>query len=229
MLLDGRAPQELGVDRHDDRAQRHQHRADRRTQARCPAAPARRPPVGWRRRCSRRPTTGSGPSSDSVARLSAMMRGTSRGSLRTSTMSPASTATSVPAPIAMPTSAATRAGASFTPSPDHRDPLPRLAAAPGSSPTLSSGSTSANTVSIPSSAATASATAPGVTRQHDDLDALLVQLLHGLGFDSGRTTSATMKTASACTASAPIPPPDRRRSARAARLVHGCLQRVGNA
>src|ERR687884_85025 len=46
-----------------------------------------------------------------------MMRGTSRGSLRTSTMSPASTATSVPAPIAIPTSAATSAGASFTPSP----------------------------------------------------------------------------------------------------------------
>ena len=46
-----------------------------------------------------------------------MIRGTARGSLRTSTTSPASTATSVPAPMAMPTSAATRAGASFTPSP----------------------------------------------------------------------------------------------------------------
>src|ERR1043166_3260764 len=46
-----------------------------------------------------------------------MVRGTSRGSLRTRTTSPASTATSVPAPMAMPTSAVTSAGARFTPSP----------------------------------------------------------------------------------------------------------------
>src|SRR4026207_2398120 len=54
-----------------------------------------------------------------------MMRGTSRGSLRTSTTSPASTATSVPAPMAMPTSAVRRAGASFTPSPTIATRAPR--------------------------------------------------------------------------------------------------------
>ena len=45
-----------------------------------------------------------------------MIRGMSRGSLRTSATSPASTATSVPAPIATLTSAVRGAGASFTPS-----------------------------------------------------------------------------------------------------------------
>src|SRR5438046_212805 len=53
-----------------------------------------------------------------------MIRGTSRGSLRTSTMSPASTATSVPAPMAIPTSAVTSAGASLTPSPTIATRLP---------------------------------------------------------------------------------------------------------
>src|SRR5260370_40253440 len=46
-----------------------------------------------------------------------MIRGKSCGSLRTRTMSPAWTATSVPAPIAISTSAVTSPGASFTPSP----------------------------------------------------------------------------------------------------------------
>ena len=53
-----------------------------------------------------------------------MIRGTSRGSLRTSTMSPASTATSVPAPMAIPTSAVAKAGASLTPSPTIATRLP---------------------------------------------------------------------------------------------------------
>ncbi len=63
----------------------------------------------------------------------------------------------MPAPIATPTSAVRSAGASFTPSPTIATRLPR----PWSSrilSTFSSGSTSANTMSIPSSAATASAT-----------------------------------------------------------------------
>ena len=54
-----------------------------------------------------------------------MMAATSRGSLRTRTMSADSTATSVPAPMAMPTSAATRAGASLTPSPTMATRRPR--------------------------------------------------------------------------------------------------------
>src|SRR5205814_455984 len=59
-----------------------------------------------------------------VARDNAMIRGTSRGSLRRSTMSPASTATSGPAPVATPTSAVTIAG----PDAQH-DPPPRAARA----------------------------------------------------------------------------------------------------
>ena len=52
-----------------------------------------------------------------VARASPRIAAASSGLLRTRTMSAVSTATSVPAPIAMPTSAWARAGASFTPSP----------------------------------------------------------------------------------------------------------------
>ena len=54
-----------------------------------------------------------------------MIRGTSRGSLRTSTMSPASTATSVPAPIAMPTSAVTQRRRVVHAVADHRHALAR--------------------------------------------------------------------------------------------------------
>src|SRR5437867_723264 len=49
---------------------------------------------------------------------------TSRGSLRTSTIPADSIATSVPAPIAIPTSAVASAGASFTPSPTMATFLP---------------------------------------------------------------------------------------------------------
>ena len=52
-----------------------------------------------------------------TARLSFIASGTHLKSLPTSTTSALSTATSVPAPIAIPTSALTRAGASFMPSP----------------------------------------------------------------------------------------------------------------
>ena len=51
-----------------------------------------------------------------------MILGISRGSDLTSTMCPASTATSAPAPIAIPISAVARAGASFTPNPIYFDP-----------------------------------------------------------------------------------------------------------
>ena len=52
-----------------------------------------------------------------VARLSSMAVATSAGSERMSTTSAEPMATSVPAPIAMPTSARASAGASFMPSP----------------------------------------------------------------------------------------------------------------
>ena len=99
---DPRAPQELRVHRDDDRAQRHQDRADcGRKQDTLPRQHASGERDGHHV-VARRPPRGSGPSCGSCARLSRTIRGTSRGSLRTSTMSPASTATSVPAPIAMP-------------------------------------------------------------------------------------------------------------------------------
>src|SRR5256885_14353753 len=59
-----------------------------------------------------------------VARDSSIAPTTSRGSLRTRTMPADSTATSVPAPIAIPTSAVARAGASLTPSPTIATLLP---------------------------------------------------------------------------------------------------------
>jgi hypothetical protein len=73
-------------------------------------------------------------------------------------MWPASTATSVPAPMAIPMSAVASAGASFTPSPTIATFFP-CACSSRTLDALSSGSTSAKTVSIPRSSATASATA----------------------------------------------------------------------
>src|SRR5215472_17076248 len=105
-----------------------------------------------------------------------MIRGTSRGSLRTSTISPASTATSAPAPIAIPTSAVTAAGASFTPSPTMATRFPeRLSFSIFAD--FSSGNTSARTASIPSSVATESATARASPVINDNLHAATVQEL----------------------------------------------------
>ena len=63
--------QQLRVDRDDDRAERHQHRADGGAEHDTPALRARRRRAGWRRCCSPPPTRGSGSSS-----------GRSRGSAR---------------------------------------------------------------------------------------------------------------------------------------------------
>ena len=85
----------------------------------------------------------------SVARESWMETGTSKRSLRMSTMSALSMATSVPAPMAMPTSARASAGASLMPS-------PTMATRPSParrriSRSLPSGSTPAMTSSAPTS------------------------------------------------------------------------------
>ena len=61
-----------------------------------------------------------------VARLRAIAAATLRGSPRIRVMSDASIATSAPVPIAMPTSAWARAGASLIPSPTIATSLPRL-------------------------------------------------------------------------------------------------------
>ena len=71
-------------------------------------------------------------------------------------MSPVSTATSVPAPMAMPRSACASAGASLTPSPTIAVNLPSAWSCLTPS-ALSSGSTSAKTRSMPTCFATASA------------------------------------------------------------------------
>ncbi len=83
-----------------------------------------------------------------TARLSCTAVETSSRSLRISTISADSMATSVPAPMAMPTSARARAGASLMPSPTMATFLPpscrrRI------SRSLSCGSTSATTRSTP--------------------------------------------------------------------------------
>jgi hypothetical protein len=118
--LEPHAPEQLGIDGNNYSAYRHKHRTacGRENDAR-----ARQDSRG-QRNCK-----------DVVA-------------LRTSTMSRASTATSVPAPIAIPTSAVSSAGASFTPSPTiatrfrERFSSSILAA-------FCSGSTSEKTISMP--------------------------------------------------------------------------------
>ncbi|MNC31937.1 hypothetical protein D3C75_802740 [compost metagenome] len=93
-----------------------------------------------------------------VAWLSAIAFGTPRRSPDISTTSAASIATSVPVPIASPTSASANAGASLMPSPTKatRAPLTRNFF---SAATLPSGNTSAATSSIPSCLAIAAAVA----------------------------------------------------------------------
>ncbi len=86
-----------------------------------------------------------------------MTDSTARGSSDASTTWADSMATSVPAPIASPTSARASAGASLTPSPTMATVRPRCWSS-ATALSLSSGSTSANTSSMPRSSATASAT-----------------------------------------------------------------------
>ena len=97
-----------------------------------------------------------------------MTDSTERGS-SLARMTPAEAmATSVPAPIAMPTSACASAGASLTPSPT----IATLRPSACSSLTfaaLSSGRTPAKNRSMPSSAATDAATGFGVAGDHHDL------------------------------------------------------------
>src|SRR5919199_1326594 len=86
-----------------------------------------------------------------------MMERTALGSLWARTTPADSIATSVPVPIAMPTSARARAGASLTPSPTIATRSPRSCSS-ATALSLSSGSTSAKTTSMTRSATTASAT-----------------------------------------------------------------------
>ena len=79
-----------------------------------------------------------------------------RGSGVTSVMSAASAATSVPVPMAIPRSAVTSAGASFTPSPAMATTSPACISS-RTTRDLSSGKTSLTTSSMPSVAATACA------------------------------------------------------------------------
>ena len=92
-----------------------------------------------------------------LARLKRIILTTSIGLLLTRISPADSTATSVPLPMAMPTSARDSAGASFTPSPTMATTLPWACSA-FTLPSLSSGSTCAKYWSMSSSAATAAAT-----------------------------------------------------------------------
>src|SRR6266542_2965830 len=85
----------------------------------------------------------------SVPRPIASAVGMSSGSERISTTSAVSMATSVPAPMAIPRSAAARAGASFTPSPTMATLVPGFCS-PAILLAFSPGSTSAITVRTPS-------------------------------------------------------------------------------
>ncbi len=107
-----------------------------------------------------------------------------------------STATSVPAPIAMPTSAVARAGASFTPSPTiatFRPPCWKRRTASA----LSAGRTSAATSSMPSRRATESATAwlsPVIIATR----ILRAWSASTASFDSGRISSSIPTTPPTC-------------------------------
>ena len=96
-------------------------------------------------------------STDHVARLSRRKRGSAARSSSISATSAVSSAASVPAaPIAIPTSALARAGASFTPSPTIATIRPSATLA-STQASFSSGNSSACTLSIPASAAIAAA------------------------------------------------------------------------
>ncbi|OQA64375.1 MAG: hypothetical protein BWY37_02069 [Firmicutes bacterium ADurb.Bin262] len=94
----------------------------------------------------------------SVARLSSTAVTASRRSLFINTISADSMAMSVPAPMAMPTSARARAGASLMPSPIIPTVLPPCCRARISC-SLSPGNTSATTLSMPKTFLTACAVA----------------------------------------------------------------------
>lgn len=103
--------QKLGVQRDDHRRRAHGNRTDAHRQV---DSPADEEPC-----CDRDGDQIVGRRPDQIldpARDNSIAPTTSRGSLRTSTIPADSTATSVPAPIAIPTSAVASAGASFTPS-----------------------------------------------------------------------------------------------------------------
>ena len=109
-------------------------------------------------------------------------------------MSADSTATSVPAPIAMPMSAATSAGASFTPSPTIATVRPP-SWKPCTAAALSAGRTCAATSSIPSRWATAVGDCLRVAGDHRHAHTEPMELgdrLRGLGSDLvlGREQSA---------------------------------------
>jgi hypothetical protein len=111
------------------------------------------PPAARRPRCIQRPRTGSGGSWRRCGARGPCASASRRGSPRISVMPAACMATSVPPPIAMPTSAAASAGASLMPSPTiataSRRPHVRATIE-----ALSCGSTSACTSSMPSALAT---------------------------------------------------------------------------
>jgi hypothetical protein len=110
-------PKQLRVDGYDERACRHEAcpNGGRHHEAGAKGDAGRH--GGWQPRCKRSPRSGFALSSRKFARDRPRIVATSLGSLRTSTTSADSTATSVPAPMATPRSASTSAGASLTPSP----------------------------------------------------------------------------------------------------------------
>ena len=103
---------------------------------------------------------------------------TPRGSLDASTMPADSIATSVPAPMAMPTSALASAGASFTPSPTMATVRPRF----WSSVTFESfsfGSTWGERLVDAELGRYCIGHLDGVTGDHDDLSAAAVEAVDG--------------------------------------------------
>src|SRR2546428_2295578 len=101
---------------------------------------------------------------------------TSSGSERISTMSAVSIATSVPAPIAIPTSAWANAGASLTPSPTIATFLPARCSSPILLD-LSAGSTLGHDLLNAHVAGDPFGGGAVVAREHHDLDSLLLQCL----------------------------------------------------
>src|SRR5215208_174540 len=124
-----------------------------------------------------------------VALESRMARATPRTSPEISVRSAASIATSVPVPMATPTSALARAGASLMPSPTIATTLPSTCSLRISF-SLSSGTTSASTRSMPSSPATDSAVRP-LSPVSMTTSSPIRRSRSTASLDSSRTTSAT--------------------------------------
>ena len=167
---------------------------------RSPGSASRTPPAECPPRCRRTPRTGSAGSWRRCGVKSRCASATSAGSPRIRVMPAACMATSLPPPMAMPTSAAASAGASLMPSPTIATVLPAVLSWPTWA-ALSAGSTSASTLSMPSALGRHLRRAAVVAGEHHGGDAARLELRHagrGTGFDRVAERQQAQRVTVAC-------------------------------